>query len=211
MQWGGHFLSSIWLDEKDLGLLSVAIRIGILVSFVFLAFSSLLAPKIVSLIENGDSKKIYELSLLNISISSLSGLFVCMTFVIFGDFFLGLFGNEYKDAYMILVLLSISNLIRVLYGPVDTIIMMAGKVKVMRYNLYISALVSLISSFLLIPKYGPIGAALALLLSNSILCFLNAKYVKRTFKIEYFSIKSFVDQIKFIYSFALRKKRILRV
>jgi O-antigen/teichoic acid export membrane protein len=206
VQWGGHFLSSIWLDEKELGLLSVAIRISILVSFVFLAFSSLIAPKIVFLIETNAAEKIYRTSLKNISISSLLGLFICTLFVIFGEFFLGLFGDAYKSAYAILVILSFGNLIRVLFGPVDTIIMMAGRVKVMRKNLYISAFVSLFSSILLIPIYGSVGAACSLFISSSLLCYLNARYVKSNFSIEYFSKSSLVEQVKCIHGFLLRKK-----
>ncbi|MGH1429596.1 MAG: lipopolysaccharide biosynthesis protein [Neptuniibacter sp.] len=176
IQWGGAFLSGSFLSEEDLGVLSIVIRISTFSIFGFLAIETYMSPRLSRL------KDYSEAGILNVTGAfSLISVLFCLSFVVFfaffGEFFLAMLGDSYLKAYDYIMVISFFWLLRVLLGPVDVILLMAGKVGVIKKNLIIAGLVSVLFGVLLISQYQLWGAVFALAASRLLLSFLNSYYV----------------------------------
>lgn len=190
VQWGAQLLSGVWLSDVDLAILSVAVRLATLVSFIFMAFNALLAPRVSRLYDAGKTELIIEDSARLVSVSSIYAIVLTLAYMLFGNIILSSFGEVYSQGYLALLILSLAWLVRVVMGPVGTILLMTGHVHVSKVNLYWSALASLISAVTLIPLFDLLGAVLATALGGMLLSFLNYWSLKRLLGIDYLSSSS---------------------
>ncbi|MDN3389591.1 polysaccharide biosynthesis C-terminal domain-containing protein [Pseudoalteromonas sp. APC 3691] len=198
IQQGGALLSGFWLNEEQLALISVAFRISTLVGFLFVAFCALLAPRISSHFEDGNISDIHDKSIKQVAISNLFSISLFIFFIFFGDLVLNLFGERYVASYPELLIFSFCWVIRSYVGPVGTILTMTNHLKELRKNLYFSALVILISSIILIPKYGSLGAAISSLVGSVTMCLANSISVKKELNISFYNFKSLKNQIYYL-------------
>lgn len=72
-----------------------------------------------------------------------------------------IFGSGYEDAYDVVVILSLTMLFATACGPVDSVLLMAGRSWLSLFNNVVALVVNLALNFLLIPAYGILGAAIA--------------------------------------------------
>lgn len=198
IQWGGQLISGAWLSESELAVLSVAIRLSTLISFVYVAFNSILAPRISRQYDSEETSSIHDSSIPLVAASSLYALILVAIFVIFGRPLLGLFGDIYVAGYIPLLILSFSWLVRVILGPAGTILLMTGNVRISKRNLCYSAVISIILAGTLTPLLGINGASLSTALGGMFLYTLNYISVKRIFGIDYLSPSSIRMQKKSI-------------
>lgn len=96
------------------------------------------------------------------------------------NFFLGLFGEEYVQAKVILWILLAGVLLNVSAGPVGFILLMTGNEEKHLMSLMISFGVLLILLFVLVPRYGGTGAASAVLISTLVWNIVMAEFIRRT-------------------------------
>lgn len=85
--------------------------------------------------------------------------------VIFHDFLLGIFGEEFKAGYIILFIFCAGQLVNSLSGSVGIIMQMIGKQKVYQNFVIIALFINLALTFILTPVYGGIGAAVSTVIS----------------------------------------------
>lgn len=84
-------------------------------------------------------------------------------FVLFGKYIIvNVFGENFKTVYFPLLIVIFGHLINLFFGPVGIFMTMRGYAKNVTKNLIISLLTNLISSVVLIFKFGVLGAALGL-------------------------------------------------
>lgn len=195
IQQGGAFLSGIWLSNEQLALVSIAFRVSTLVGFLFVAFCALLAPRISKSFEANNIQDIHDHSIKQVFASNLFAIFLFLFFIIFGQQLLTLFGAEYAQAHLALIIFSFCWVCRSVAGPVGTILTMTKNLKALRVNLYISAAVIVLSAVVAIPEYGVFGAALSSLCGTLIMCVLNVYQVKNRLGISFISMHSFKMQI----------------
>ena len=172
----GYFYSS-----NEVGLFSIANRISFVISFVLWIFHSVYAPVFANLFNN---KKIEELqalvkrSVLYMLLVSFPLLLIIITFP---NQILGVFGSEFKQAKAALIILSISQLVNVMTGPVYFLLNMTGYQKKMRNVMIITMAINLALSISLIPQFGFVGAAISsgfgLVLQNLLAFRLCRKYL----------------------------------
>ncbi len=196
--WGGQLLAGGWLSEVELGVLSVCVRLAVLISFVFIAFNTLLAPKISRLHAESKEDEIYKCVVSHTAISSVHAILTTFIFVFFGREILGMFGPTYTEGYFPLVILSVSYLIRVLLGPGNTILIMTNHVRESRKNLIVSALVSIGLGVFLIPAYHVMGVMLSMAIACVLLNTMNHFSVKKLLGISFFNLQGISDQVKFL-------------
>lgn len=151
-----------WLAEsQDVGLYSVAARLALLTSFFHTVVNSVLSPKIAALYEQDNKKELQKMikkvtrGLLILGISTL------IAFTFFGNNILVLWGSEFKNAYYLLVILSIGQLVNLGTGAVGSLLIMTGNEKIQGRIAVIFLLLSIPLNFILIKKYGGIGAAIS--------------------------------------------------
>lgn len=187
VQWSAQLISGVWLSDTDLAILSIAVRLATLVSFIFLAFNALLAPRISRLYDSGNTELIVKDSALLTSVGTIYAIALTLIYILFGKIILGAFGEVYVQGYLALLFLSVAWLIRVVMGPVGTILLMTGHVHVSKVNLYWSAFISIILAVVLIPVLEMLGAVLATALGGILLSTLNYWSLKRVSGIDYLS------------------------
>lgn len=115
-----------------------------------------------------------ELAMTAVSVPVAVGL------VLFGPFFLGLFGSAFVDGYPVLLVLAVGQTLGAILGILAGFLMtMTGHQNKAGVIIVVSALFNLALTLLLTPRYGMIGAALATTAANIVKITLQAVYVWR--------------------------------
>ena len=151
-----------WLSTtREVGLYNVAARIALLVSFFLQVSNAAISPKLASLFADGKIKEMDKMvknvtaGLIAIAVVSL------MFFILAGKPLLGLWGTEFKDAYLILVILGIGQFFNISTGCSGLLLIMCGHEKVHGYISLFFVILNLILNYFLIKNYGAIGAGIS--------------------------------------------------
>jgi O-antigen/teichoic acid export membrane protein len=151
-----------WLSTtQDVGLYNVAARIALLVSFFLQVSNAALSPKLASLFADGRLKEIEQMvkrvtgALIIIAGSSL------LFFILAGKHILFLWGTEFSEAYLILVILGIGQFFNISTGCSGLLLIMCGHEKVHAHISLFFVILNLFLNYFLIKYYGAIGAAIA--------------------------------------------------
>jgi len=177
------FLLGIWESSENIGIYGAASRTAMLTSFVLMAVNSISAPKFAELYK---MNKIYELE--NICKKSTKLMIytaspVLAIFIIFPELILSIFGEEFKNGAIVLIILSIGQLINVSTGSVGYLLTMTGHERTMHRIMLFSSLIGLSSSVILISQYGIIGASISVTLALSVQNLLAMTFVWKKLKI----------------------------
>jgi O-antigen/teichoic acid export membrane protein len=109
--------------------------------------------------------------------------------IIFNKTILGLFGEEFENGNIILIILCIGQVVNSFSGSVGIILQMIGKQKVQQNFVLIALLINIILTFMLTPVYGGLGAATATVISMAFWNIGCSIYIKRSLGIKtYFHI-----------------------
>jgi len=182
-QWGAQLFSGVWLSEESLAIVSVISRIGMLVGFLYLAFISMLTPKISALYQRGDIQSVVKVSEPYLVVSNIYSITLFLFFLVCGEAFLGLFGDEYVAGYEALLLISLAYVLQSFSGPTSALLLMTGHQKVIRNNLLVSLVILIGLSPLLIPTYDVLGVAIIAAVTLGVVSLLNLLAVYRYFGI----------------------------
>lgn len=148
-------------EAKDVGIYVVASRIALLTSVLLKITNSALSPKIASLYAENNIKSLEEMIKRITKGLFFIGLFVFLFFIFSGNWILSIWGEEFKEAYWILIILGFGQLVNLSTGAVGIILTMTGHEKTQRNISLCFMMVFLILSFTLIPIYGALGASIA--------------------------------------------------
>ena len=189
------FFLYYYSSQKNVGLFTVAFQITMLISLVMVIINTMLAPKLSELFWKEKYKDLQKLVSQASMIMFWAALILCFCIIIFSDFILGIFGNEFLESKLVLWVLAISQLINAASGSVQILMNMTGEQKKLRsFNLLI-VLLSIISYIIVIPKFGLIGCAFVFgagLISKNILSaiYVNKKLGLKTFYLPFISFKN---------------------
>jgi O-antigen/teichoic acid export membrane protein len=87
-------------------------------------------------------------------------LMVC-ALVVFGKWILMLFGPGFEAGYPMILVLAVGLLARASIGPAERLLNMVGQQKVCAAVYAAAVVVNVALCFLLVPRLGPLGAAIA--------------------------------------------------
>jgi len=114
--------------------------------------------------------------------------------LIFPKPILSIFGNEYADGAAALIILAVANFIKVSTGMGGIIIDMAGYTKLKLINSFVRLALYIILDYLLIPRWGLIGASVAVLVGEGSVNLLRLLQVYLIFRILPFNL-SFIKPL----------------
>jgi len=177
--WMDTFILGIYETDESIGIYNVALKLALVTSFSIEAINSSLAPKIANLYLNNLKEKFLKLIKFSTRLNFVLTLFIVSVLVIFNQWFLGIFGEEFKVGSIALIILCSIHLINSSVGSVGIIMQMTGKQKQYQYIAVVSLLVNLLLNFILIPRYGINGAAIATAVSLSVWNVSGCIYLKR--------------------------------
>jgi len=151
-----------WLSStREVGLYSVAARLALLVSFLLQVTNSAISPKLAALYANGEQKEMRIMVKRVTSVLILIAFTSLVVFIFGGNYILGLWGNEFEDAYMVLIILGIGQFFNISTGCAGLLLIMCGYEKIQGYISISSVILNLTLNYFLIRTYGAIGAASA--------------------------------------------------
>jgi O-antigen/teichoic acid export membrane protein len=156
-----------WLaGNKSVAYFKVAIQAVALIGLGLTAVNIVIMPNVARLYKMGDLKGTQELLTKSVRLSALVSLPIILFLVMFGDYAVSfLFGEEYLEAYPILVILCFGQLVNVLMGSVGLVLNMTGNERSAMKSMFISLILNLFMLITLIPLYGGIGGAIAVTIS----------------------------------------------
>jgi len=177
--WMDTFILGIYETDESIGIYNVALKLALVTSFSIEAINSSLAPKIANLYVNNFKEKFLNLIKFSTRLNFILTLLIVSVLIIFNQWFLSIFGEEFKAGSIALVILCSIHLINSSVGSVGVIMQMTGKQKQYQYIAIISLGINLLLNFILIPKYGINGAAIATAVSLSAWSVSGCIYLKR--------------------------------
>jgi len=179
--WADRLLVGYYCSAVDIGVYQAAAQCGFMLAIVLSAFNTIFSPLIADLYRKGEIARLDRL----FKISTKWGLYCCIPFGLVlilapGETMTFLFGHHYESGAVVLIIVTITQLINVGTGAVDHLLIMTGQ---QRSWVIISAFmlfVNLTMGFLLIPRWGLLGAALATATTYTGLFVAGLLHVKRT-------------------------------
>ncbi len=183
LSWTDTIFLGIFTTSDTVGIYNVAFTLAALVGFSLHSLNSILAPKIAYLFKENKQKDFNKLLTMAVKINFFSSLLIVAFLVIFRNFILGLFGEEFLAGGTLLILLCIGQFSNAFCGPVGVVFQMTGKQKLFQNLVFVAFIINLSLNFILIKPYGYYGAAISSIVSMSFWNFLGAYLVWKNYHI----------------------------
>jgi O-antigen/teichoic acid export membrane protein len=179
---------SNYAGESEVAIYSLSIQISLIMNFVNSAIWSSLTPWIYQTIDGGKTKEIKKIASL---LSILMSAFILIPAIAAPEVIFLLGTKEYADGIWLIAPVSLTVLLRFIYGFFSTIQFYYG------YSYY-STIVSVFGAILdvglnglLIPKYGYKFAGYTTLICYCVMTCMHYYYMKKTLKKQQLSLKLF--------------------
>lgn len=180
MTWTDTLMLTAFKTEADVGIYNTALKIGALISVIHVGINTIAMPKFAELNDNMlKFKKFAKQSTFLIIITSLPILLIIL---IFPEFLLNIFGNEFIVGKNALIILTSGMFFTILSGSTIHILNMTGNEKISQNILLISAVLNFVFNYVLIPPYGIVGAAIATASTTVIWNLMTQIYIYKKFK-----------------------------
>ena len=197
-KWSDTFLLGILGTSRQVGIYYIGLRIAGFISIPAAAMSTIFMPIAARLI---GQKKNDELNDLYKTVTRV--VFVCGTLG-FGavfflkDYLIGLFGKGYEASAAVIIIILVSETIDFGVGPARQLITMSGGGRINLINSILTLTIDITASFLLIPKYGIMGAAIANAFTNVVLQVVTVVELMVIYKLSPFSKEYFIEASLFV-------------
>ena len=173
----------IFSSASDVGYYRIAVQVSGLLTIVLTASNLAMAPWFSRLHANGDMKRLEHIIVKTTQIIFVLGSIIFLIIVFGGEILLNMFfGEEYLNAYPILIVLGCGQMVNLAVGPVVSLLAMTGGQRYLAIYIAGMTALNIILCFLLIPEHGMLGAAYStaftLAVYNVLLAWRVRKYLK---------------------------------
>ena len=178
LRWTDTIMVGIFCSEKEVGIYNVVFRISSITLLGLEAVNSICAPKFAELYAQ---KYIEELRYyVNYSTRFIFWISTPMllAFISMPSFILNIFGSSFKKGATAFVVLSIGQFVNASSGSVGLLMNMTGKEKVFQSIIFIATLINIVLNYILIPKFGINGAAIATTVSTLFWNLISVVYIR---------------------------------
>ena len=161
MAWTDKLMLAAMTTSEEVGIYHTAFKLSMFAAITLMSINSIASPKFAEMFGKNDIeglKKVVQQSTKMIFWTSFP---LVIVFFLFPDFFLGLFGEEFKVGVTAFILLSCGRLVSSFSGSVGNILQMTGNQNIYALILFFGAILNIVLNLILIPKYGINGAAVA--------------------------------------------------
>ena len=169
------FLGAFWGTEAAAPY-GAATRMVELVVYVLTAVNGIASPLLAAAYFKQKDAEFRRILLHSARWLALLTIPMVVGLVLFGKFFLGLFGDAFVSAYIPLIILAVGQLVNALTGSVSAAMSMTGHQRPLALTLATVVVLNIVLNAVLVPRFGAIGAAwataIATGLSNIILLVL---------------------------------------
>ena len=155
-----RFIGSM-MQEEDVGLYAVAVRLATLTSLGLVAVNTIAGPMIVESYTKGDMKRFEQVVRNSARMIVLVSLPVLGILLLFPKYVLSIFGPEFLAAKVALMWLVLGQFVNSLCGSVGIVLQMTGGERVVMWIMIGAAALNVGLNVLLIPVWGIEGGAVA--------------------------------------------------
>ncbi len=159
-------LATPFMTLPDVAAFGLCLKVAFLVGFFVQVSHQVLLPDMGDAVARRESGSI-GVKILGASLAPLAltvGGFLLSVF--FGEYMLGLFGDEFRGAKYTLAILMFAQFVRAVAGPGPLLLTVKGAQGTNAMICAVSALVLIAGNAIMAPRWGAEGAALALLLTT---------------------------------------------
>ncbi|MHB1464030.1 MAG: flippase [Thermoleophilia bacterium] len=161
---------TLWVDTlmlgylgttEDVGFYGVALKISIIGAKIITAFVIVFTPVIADLWNRG---RLEELKKLYVTVSRwifMLSIPIFLVLILFPDSLMRIFGSTFIAGSAALVFLAIGQMMNAATGAAGIMVLMSGHSKLELLNVTTTLAMNAAICFLLIPRYGVVGAAIA--------------------------------------------------
>lgn len=198
MMWAGTLMLGILSDSEEVGLFNASLRLANTIPIPLMALVFMYLPLATRIISAGDRNELGKLFVSTTKWAFLLTLPLLLFFLLDAEFVVvGLFGHEYAETANVLRVLALGFSIHTFLGPNGTTLVSWGDTKPVFRGTALSATTAVILCFALIPRYGALGAAVAvafaLTLSNLYLSvILYMRFRVQPFTVEYIRLLALI-------------------
>ncbi len=187
--WSSTIFLGIFAENADVGIYNAAARTANLMNFLLVSVNTIAAPKFAELFHINDMQGLKRSAQDSTRLMFWLSLPVFIIVMIFSKNIMGIFGDQFITGTAILMILSTSQFVNVSTGSVGYLLMMSGNEKLLRNNIFGVAIINIILSVWLIPKYGMLGAGVVSAISLTLQNVISLLLVKR--KLNFWTIPFF--------------------
>lgn len=148
-------------NEAQVALYGVALNVALFGAKIDVALGTVFSPMISDLWNRRRTEELEELFKTTTRWIFIFSWPIFLVLAIFAGPLLGLFGSQFRDASLVLVLLALGQLVGAAAGNVGLMVLMAGKSHLELANVIVSLIVNVVLCVTLIPAHGITGAAVA--------------------------------------------------
>lgn len=164
----GLFILEIYFDSKEVGDYTIIYKISLAASLIFLTFSTIIGPKFAELFWSDKKEELHNSILYSSKMVLLLSVPFIILLLLFSKVLLQIFGLEFELNTSLLILI-VGQFIYAITGISGVYMMVTTYQKWFRDIYILSAIINVILCFLLIPKYGVLGASISISVSYIIL------------------------------------------
>lgn len=189
---GATFVINTQADSLMLGAIQGSEAVGLylpvskgaqLINFVTVAANTVLAPTIASLYSTGNRGKLQRVIVKGTRLVFGAAFVLTLGLVIFGRWYLLLFGAEFTAGYYALSILCIGQLVNAATCAVSYLLVMTKYERLTAFSDGGGAILNVVLNAFLIPRWGIEGAAVATSVSLIIVNIINAFFVSKKLNI----------------------------
>ncbi len=172
-----------FMTPYEVGIYAVALKLAMLTSISLTAINTIVAPKFSELYWSQKLEDLRKVIRFSSKIIFFSSVPILIIFFLFSHQILSLFGKEFVQGAAALMILSAGQFINAFSGSVGYFLDMTGNHIAYRNIAIIASMTNIFLNFLLIPKFGYNGAAIATAFSMALLNIVALFYIKAKFKL----------------------------
>lgn len=179
IQWGGQLAAGALLQPADVAHLTAAQRVAMLISLALGVANMVAAPHFAALHHRGDRAALQTLAQRLQRYMLLFATPLTLVLALAAPLVMSLFGSDFADAAVLLVILLAGQWINALTGSVGLLLTMTGHERDLRNSMLTTALAAIPLLLVLTWLLGSTGTAIAMSLAMAILNVGNLLIVRR--------------------------------
>lgn len=177
-----------FLEVKELGVYKVVTQLSSMISFILVTFGSVFAPKAAELYHNNNKEALSRLYIQTTRVIFVCSLGVAFLLYISSYLILGFYGIEFLAGRQALVIRMIGQLINSSVGCIGLLIVMTGNQRVQITLNLLACVSNIVLNYILIPKFGISGAAIASVISMLIINYIGYSFISKKMNIKVYKL-----------------------
>ncbi|HEX7534537.1 MAG TPA: MATE family efflux transporter, partial [Syntrophales bacterium] len=166
MQWTNTIMLGIFASEQEVGIFHACSKIAALMSVPLHAVNTIAAPKFGEFYGKGEMANFKKVAIQSTRLIFWVSAPILLTVFLFPVQILGLFGPEFSYGRDALLLLSVGQFVSAISGSVGFILVMTGNQRIHKNITLFTSLSNIGLNWILVSKYGLIGAAISTMTST---------------------------------------------